>query len=566
MNIREFILELKKVTENYTSEEYYNALIRLARNISPAERMAILNVLESTRNQKTDDIDTGSLLEDIKAFYNRVKNGEYYDHWGWDVEIHEERDFGDESWAEEMDTFFKKVRHAYTMKDYRLAINAYEMLFSVFRMADEPGHLPRRAGYDEMLVTDLKEEGLCFLKAALISEKTDKRHERFHGLISEYRYFLPMPLDVEKLMLEMDFPEDEKNSFLLNLIKMYETASIHPHLYKLYIQPVLFQALLLTGGVESLKNFAIKNGKNNPEAFEAWICELKKDCDERAVLEAARTGLNIIPKRNTHRARIAEYIAEIGRDKNNPGLILEGVREAFYSSPSLEHLVQLYDASGKCDCSKDEMNFALNMLEERFLPEKLGRKSRNDDMDRNLLNQAYIMMGKYRESFALCKNNQSLGWSNGNNPKGLTVPYLIYLLGIKYSIGQAHDVKNIKYEWKASFELSLIHGEKVDIRNSFLNVTNKNAVEAVGTIPDEEAVMYIKWCKKEVSKRIDDIVGNQYRGSYFKAAGLLVAMNDLVNISGQEQWNDSLLTYFQKKYCKHSAFRKEINNILDSIS
>lgn len=32
MNIKEFILELNKVTENYTFEEYYNTLIRLARN------------------------------------------------------------------------------------------------------------------------------------------------------------------------------------------------------------------------------------------------------------------------------------------------------------------------------------------------------------------------------------------------------------------------------------------------------------------------------------------------------------------------------------------------------
>jgi len=39
--------------------------------------------------------------------------------------------------------------------------------------------------------------------------------------------------------------------------------------------------------VEALKNFAIKNGKNNPEAFEVWICKLKKDRNERAVLKSA---------------------------------------------------------------------------------------------------------------------------------------------------------------------------------------------------------------------------------------------------------------------------------------
>ena len=82
-----------------------------------------------------------------------------------------------------------------------------------------------------------------------------------------------------------------------------------------------------------------KNGGNNPEAFEELISELKKSGDERSALEAARTGLNIIPKGSRRR----EYIAETGRNTANPSLVLEGVREAFYSSMSIEHLVQLYE-------------------------------------------------------------------------------------------------------------------------------------------------------------------------------------------------------------------------------
>ncbi len=35
---------------------------------------------------------------------------------------------------------------------------------------------------------------------------------------------------------------------------------------------------------------------------------------------------------------------------------------------------------------------------------------------------------------------------------------------------------------------------------------------------------YLKWCKNEIGRRVDAIVSNQHRGSYHKAAGLLVAM------------------------------------------
>jgi len=126
VDIKEFIKELKRVTGNYTLEKHYNAFTRIARNISPSQRKIILNILEIAGNQNMDDLDTGLLLEDIKSFHDRVESGKYYDHWGWDEKTHRERQFGDESWADEMDAFFKKARHAYEKKEYRLAVEAYK--------------------------------------------------------------------------------------------------------------------------------------------------------------------------------------------------------------------------------------------------------------------------------------------------------------------------------------------------------------------------------------------------------------------------------------------------------
>jgi len=80
VDIKEFIKELKRVTGDYTLEKYYNAFIRIARNISPTQRKFILNILEIVGKQNMDDLDTGLLLEDIKSFHDRVKSGKYYNH------------------------------------------------------------------------------------------------------------------------------------------------------------------------------------------------------------------------------------------------------------------------------------------------------------------------------------------------------------------------------------------------------------------------------------------------------------------------------------------------------
>lgn len=36
--------------------------------------------------------DADTLMDEIEAFAQRVQNGEYCDGWGWDEDIHEERD------------------------------------------------------------------------------------------------------------------------------------------------------------------------------------------------------------------------------------------------------------------------------------------------------------------------------------------------------------------------------------------------------------------------------------------------------------------------------------------
>ncbi|NLI92579.1 MAG: hypothetical protein GX434_10365 [Peptococcaceae bacterium] len=73
-------------------------------------------------------------MDEIEAFAQRVKDGEYCDGWGWDDTIHEERDWGDESWAEEIDEFFLQTRSLLLQGDYKLAEDAFRRLFDILEM------------------------------------------------------------------------------------------------------------------------------------------------------------------------------------------------------------------------------------------------------------------------------------------------------------------------------------------------------------------------------------------------------------------------------------------------
>jgi hypothetical protein len=65
--------------------------------------MPFLAVFDAGRSGDAEPGDD-SLLPDVADLVERLREGEYFDAWGWDDELHEERAWGDESWVEEMGT------------------------------------------------------------------------------------------------------------------------------------------------------------------------------------------------------------------------------------------------------------------------------------------------------------------------------------------------------------------------------------------------------------------------------------------------------------------------------
>ena len=100
-----------------------------ARRLGPAERQALLAVLEAgpapTRepahaledrphpDEEADRLSEDPLLREIDAFVGRLEEGHYYQGWGWDPDLHDERVWGDESWADEMDDLFADAENVY---------------------------------------------------------------------------------------------------------------------------------------------------------------------------------------------------------------------------------------------------------------------------------------------------------------------------------------------------------------------------------------------------------------------------------------------------------------------
>ena len=77
-------------------------------------------------------------------------------------------------------------------------------------------------------------------------------------------------------------------------------------------------------------------------------------------------------------------------------------------------------------------------------------------------------------------------------------------------------------------------------------------------IPEKERDEYFLVAEKAVFKRVDGIVGEKHRQSYWKAAQLLLAVAETHWSNGKADQGQKLVSRFKEKYTRHYAFKTEL--------
>lgn len=221
-------------------------------------------------------------------------------------------------------------------------------------------------------------------------------------------------------------------------------------------------------------------------------------------------------------AEEAEVISSLGERLNDSGLMLEGYQESFYSKPSSKHLIDLYSTAIDCKCFETVRDQVEQRAWELYKQDKgLVTSYYHSDLSRShlpegLLYRILILGVRHVKLFELCKRKGSLGWSGGNNPKPYFINYTMVLLS-----DNGKYTKVINNEWGTLLTNSayVVDSNLTDKYNKIIAHTSNNI-----ELTEEQKAFYLQWCSKEIGKRVDAIIGNQYRKSYYKAANLLVAM------------------------------------------
>ena len=544
-----FMQEVRKQLDQKSKEELKELLVHWAARQPASERSGFLDNLIFPHKGRLSKTEPAAVIDSIQALARKVEDGHYCEGWGWDDEISKERSYGDESWVEEAEELFHEAREILVSGKHREAAKAYGMLFETLNKGMESGQLPGRENPYNMLDLDIDEVASLYLRTVYLDSEPAKRPEKLLQEINDLYYICP-DIKLERIANALEDELPDYHFFLSAWIEHLHNSNCRNK------SALLREAVKLHGGTEAISEFARKYPETYPYAYLDWLEELEKQDDPESVLAVAREALNSIPGHYHARAKAAEAISQIGEKVNDAALALEGYMESFYSNPSAENLFNLYQAAINCGCFEtvlSKVNARVQQLVEehgtatqQYFNIELARAY----ISENLLTVIQILNGEHEKLVEKCKGKKSLGWTYSDNPKFLVVTYLMELL----SQSGSHKTAITK-QWKNALASSI----KIYNDDQFVQyMAILNHVKDNVSLSNEQETYYLSWCKREVGKRVDGIISNQYRKSYYKAADLIAAMGETLANRNKTNESAAFLGLYKSKYPRHSAFKAEL--------
>ncbi|MEW6104643.1 MAG: hypothetical protein AB1630_12670 [bacterium] len=538
LGLAPFLKEVEEKIDNLSKEEIKSILLAKAKNLKPIERGGFLDELSIKGEMEVKADDT--LLADIDDFVSRIEKEEYVEDWN----DYDERVYGDESWAEEMDDFFDYADELFLSGNFNLAASSYRKLLKVLENEDK---LPcDEYSPEEMLKTDINEAKTRYFRALYEITDKDKRARTIFEEMENLRYIGSLTFNLKQLEDALLFRPMDWNQFLIDLKGVLLKDILSKKENEDYTKnfDILCEIIFSLEKEEGLAIFAKEYGNKFHKIYLVLISKLQEAKRDKEVIGVYQQALKVIPHKIPIRAEISDLATKSAEEIKDKELVFEMCKEAFFSSPNTERILILR-ASAK-DLGR------LSVMEETigFLESHQGQKY-FIHYPKKLLVQSYILTENYDKMWKVASKEEPLGWSWGDNSQALAIPFLI-LSSVRGMSLRSNSV--IRKIW-----------EKVDdFGNKKEEEKLKDIIEKeilTKEISKEERISHIEWAKEAIEKRVDAIVLNKHRGSYDKAALLLVGCVEALNLLDRDTEADSFLDKIKSRYNRHIAFQREITEL-----
>ena len=563
--------ELETRLSLLSHEELKSLLLRRARGLTPRERTSFLAIFPAMTEvepcvPKTSDRDD-ELIADIEAFAKALEDGEYFEGWGWDDSIHNERAYGDMSWIGDMDDLFARASEMYLAGRRDLAAEAYGKLLHAFELEEETGHFCGEGSPDSLVATDVTEAKARYLRCIY---ETSSSEDRVARMIEETKslYYIGEEIELADIINADTKPLSDEEEFLREWIvglKALDSEEVPVHRHHWW-RPLLREAVVLQDDVNGLAELARESGDVHPEAYQEWVVSLWQSGDSHSAISAAREGVERIVN-SGQKVRLADALATMAAREGDSTLALAARRESWRALPTLRPLL-LYCGEGTPD---------RQVLDARLSEELAGASSGSYTIPSALYHSEgtprlhlllHLLAQDYDAVVRQGDKMKPIGWSSSEHPGMVVFPFLtLAASGMTDRPDEGSSLAHMLDEMAITLSNRSSHGPLLPdtMDEPIESMLGRILLDTLSCHPvtSEDRTSYLDMAKRIAKKRIDSIVSNTYRGAYERAARLAVAVGEAISLRGSSSDGMEFAVSFRADYPRHIAFRTELEKLIE---
>ena len=526
LSYQDFLAALQTKLKGLTREELEGIILDWASEQQPSQRKAFLASLANEKESKGSRVE--KLLQEIEYFQQRVVNGSYCSGWGWDEDLQEERDWGDESWAGEMDELLLRTRDLVLDGWYDAAARAYADLFATLDLGRDPGHLPGRSPAASMLDVDLAEQLALFLSAVYLASQPDSRVEQLWSAWQAHDD-LASTITLQDVLAA----RGQETPGLAQFLPAWSSFLAGRTEEKARV--LLHEAIYLAGGWQDLRQYAREHLVSDPESYLYLARQLQKEGQDELFKDLVREALSVLPAHLPCRAELGQLLAEYAQAGSDCELALTGWQASFTAKPAVRELVHLLATAIQCDEVLKISAWFQDLLQE---------KKPAGELDQVQL-LGLLLTGRYDLAGEIIENK-------GGSAR-LVITSLLLILA-----GQDKKTPVLFEAWQAASCFRFPGYSHLDRAEQavFLDVIHHAQASYPADFAQEESLL--AWAGQKIKDHVDTVVSSQARYSYEESARLLIALAEVLTVLGRQVKAQELVSHFRRKYNRHSTFQKKL--------
>ena len=563
--LKTYLDTVEQKLAQYSADQLRAILRQLAQQQDPEQRQSFLAQLQppdenlTPVQQKLQD----SLLDEIASLAAEIEDAmedaepeyEEYDNYGDDED--DENHY--ESFYAPLSALFDRAQAAFDYGQFELAADAYHDLFEILDLEDDYGG---RIEISALPGVDRNESRSRYLRAVYEVENLEQRPEALWDAMLDVLSWLgaPRPMFSDVIQISPKPLADQKPflSAWIDLLKG-ETGS--------EADAWLREAVRLAAGVQGLVDLVRAEGPQRPRVYLDWFAALEEEKRYAEVLAAAQDALRALPQDLPIRAAIADHLCAAAVQLQKESLLRFGRMEAFRAKPELRRLLDLWEATPPAERSM-VMTQAIGYAQEA---ESRSREPQNyvnqeDDLEKaaygtDSLLHAQLLAQQWRTVQQRAAGEPILGWSGSSSTQGFILSFLLIKLSGRLP---ANLPTNLAKLWQDRLQASIGYASYSSAANGLQTRLNQAYTDLFPTLEIDQAAQEtaLTWCLNTANQRVDAIVGGQHRKSYDKAALVIAACAETLQLRHEPTLAAGLIDHVHSRFPRHRAFISELDSAI----